>query len=189
MSIMWIVMVVGSILVLCFSAPGKIVSVMISASQNAITLCLELMAIYAVWLGILHIMEETRLTNLLAKGLSKPIDFCFGAVSMEAKKNISLNVASNLLGLGGAATPYGIKAMQNLDTGKLRANGAMIMLVVINSTGIQLLPTTVIGLRAMAGSIAPSNIILPSRIVTIIPTIIGVALVKSIYFSKKRNKT
>ncbi len=183
---MWCLMVVASIIMLCFSAPEKIVSVMMSASQNAISLCLELMAIYAVWLGVMQIMEQTQLTRLLSKGLSKPIDFCFGAINMEAKQNISLNIASNLLGLGGAATPYGIKAMKSLDTGAIKANGAMIMLVVINSTGLQLLPTTVIGLRAMAGSVAPSNIVLPSIIVTVIPTIIGVLLVRAIYIRKKK---
>ena len=182
-------MMVGSILMMCFNSPSTIISTMMTASQNAITLCLELIALYAVWLGILHIMDETKLTNLLAKGLSRPIDFCFGSISKQAKNNISMNIAGNILGLGGAATPYGIKAMQAMDTNGIKASGAMIMLVVINCTGIQILPTTVIGLRAMAGSTAPSDIVLPSVIVTILPTIIGIILVKLKYFRRNRGKT
>ena len=97
-----------------------------------------------------------------------------------------MNIASNIIGLGSTATPYGIKAMRGLDKGGGRATRAMIMLVVINSTGIQLLPTTVIGMRALAGSVSPSCVLWPTILATFIPTILGVVLVSIIY--KKGNK-
>ena len=100
-------------------------------------------------------------------------------------KNICLNVASNIIGIGSAATPYGIKAMKGLDKGETKANRAMIMLVVINSTGIQLLPTTVIGMRALAGSVSPSCILWPTIVATFLPTILGILLVSVIYRKKK----
>ena len=87
------------------------------------------------------------------------------------EKNICLNIASNIIGVGSAATPYGLKAMKGLDKGENRATRAMIMLVVINSTGFQLLPTTVIGMRALAGSVNPSCILWPTIVATFIPTI------------------
>ena len=179
-------MMISSILLLTFTEPANTVSVMLSACAKGITLCIELLAIYSLWLGILQIMEDAQITKFLAKGLSKPIDFCFGSVNPVAKNNITLNIASNILGLGSAATPFGIKAMNSLDEGAEKASKAMIMLVVINSTGIQFLPTTVIGMRAAANSVSPSNILLPSIIVTVIPTIIGVFLVKLFYRNKAK---
>ena len=103
----------------------------------------------------------------------------------ETEKNICLNIASNIIGIGSAATPYGIKAMQGLDKGEIKATRAMIMLVVINSTGIQLLPTTVIGMRAVAGSVSPSVILWPTIVATFVPTILGIVLTSIIYRKKK----
>ena len=98
-----------------------------------------------------------------------------------------MNIASNIIGLGSAATPYGIKAMRGLDKGDGRATRAMIMLVVINSTGIQLLPTTVIGMRALAGSVSPSCVLWPTIVATFVPTILGVLLVSAFYKKGKKN--
>lgn len=91
-----------------------------------------------------------------------------------------MNVSANMLGIGNAATPMGIKAMQALDDGSGKANFAMIMLIVINATSIQLLPTTVIGLRATAGSSSPADIILPTILATFATTILGIFLVHMI---------
>ena len=113
----------------------------------------------------------------------------FGKTDEETRKNICLNVSSNILGLGSAATPFGVKAMQGLDDGTGIATKAMIMLVVINSTGVQLLPTTVIGMRAIAGSVSPSVILLPTLVATFVPTALGIFLVKMLYRDKKKKVT
>ena len=97
-------------------------------------------------------------------------------------------ITTNIIGIGSAATPYGIKAMKGLDKGSDIATRAMIMLVVINSTGIQLLPTTVIGMRAIAGSVSPSCILWPTIIATFVPTILGVLLVMLIYRKNKKRQ-
>ena len=144
-------------------------------------MCIEFLGIYAIWLGILQVLDDTRLSHKLSQILRKPIRFIFGKTDPETEKNICLNVSSNILGLGSAATPFGIKAMQGMDKGSELATKGMIMLVIINSTGIQVLPTTVIGLRALAGSVAPSAIIWPTVVATFVPTIIGIILVKLIY--------
>ena len=181
MSKIWLFMIVSSLFVLVASAPEQALTSMMSASASGVQMCIEFLGIYAIWLGILQVLDDTRLSHKLSQILRKPIRFIFGATDPETEKNICLNVSSNILGLGSAATPFGIKAMQGMDKGSELATKGMIMLVIINSTGIQVLPTTVIGLRALAGSSAPSAIIWPTVIATFVPTIIGIILVKLIY--------
>ena len=181
MSKIWLFMIVSSLFVLVVSAPEKALTVMMGASANGVQMCIEFLGIYSIWLGVLQVLDDTKLSHKLSHLLQKPIRFVFGQTDPETEKNICLNVSSNILGLGSAATPFGIKAMQGMDKGSEIATKGMIMLVLINSTGIQVLPTTVIGLRALAGSVAPSCIIWPTIVATFIPTIIGIILVKLIY--------
>lgn len=181
MSKIWLFMIVSSLFVLVVTVPEQVLTVMMGASANGVQMCIEFLGIYAIWLGLLQVLDDTRLSHKLSQALAKPMRFIFGVTDPETEKNICLNVSSNILGLGSAATPFGIKAMQGMDKGGEIATKGMIMLVIINSTGIQVLPTTVIGLRALAGSVAPSAIIWPTIVATFIPTIIGIILVKLIY--------
>ena len=185
MSKIWIFMMISSLFVILITAPAKAIMLMMGASADGIQMCIEFLGIYAIWLGILQVLDDTKLSLKLSHLLKKPIRFIFGETDEETEKNICLNVASNILGLGSAATPFGIKAMQGLDKGSSFATKSMIMLVVVNSTGIQVLPTTVIGLRALAGSASPSCIIWPTVVSTFVPTIIGILLVKMFYKSSK----
>ena len=180
MNIFWLLMMLSSMLVLLIVNPSEVLSEMIGASTEALELCLELCAVYVVWLGFIELIDASGLSNKLAKLLRPLIKKIFKVDNEEIQKIISLNVSANMLGVGNAATPMGIKAMQALDDKSGKANFAMIMLVVINATSIQLLPTTVIGLRASAGSANPADIILPTLIVTITTTILGIILVHSI---------
>lgn len=170
-------MVVTSLCTLLFVNPSIVLSEMISAAASSFELCLELCAVYAVWLGILEIVDASGLGKKLAKLLRPLIKKLFKIDNEEVEKMIALNMSANLLGLGNAATPMGIKAMKALDDGSGKASFAMIMLVVVNATSIQLLPSTVIGLRASAGSANASDIILPTLITTIITTICGIFMV------------
>ena len=177
-------MILSLIMVSIFS-PSIAVGTIMDAAKTGVTMSIEFIGIYAVWMGFMQIMDDCGLSKKISNVLSKPVDYVFGRTDEETKKNICLNIASNILGLGSAATPYGIKAMQGLDKGQVRANRAMIMLVVINSTGIQLLPTTVIGMRALSGSISPSCVLWPTIVATFVPTLLGIILVSAIY---RRNK-
>lgn len=169
-----------SILVLLITNPGAVLSEMVNASTDALSLCIELCAVYAVWLGMLEMVEASGLGEKLAKLLRPLIKKIFKVDNEEIQKIIALNVSANMLGLGNAATPMGIKAMQALDDKSGKANFSMIMLIVLNATSIQLLPTTVIGLRASAGSTNPSDIILPTLMVTFCTTLLGIILVHTI---------
>lgn len=177
MSKIWFVMILLSTIVLLFTNPNAVVTEMLTASSSGVELCINLWGIYAVWLGIIEILDKCGLADKLARLLSPIIKFLFRSDNKEANKYIAINMSSNILGLGNAATPSGIKAMQHLDDGSGKANFSVIMLLVINSVSIQLLPTTVIGLRESAGSVNSSDIILPTILSSLITCFFAVSLV------------
>lgn len=178
MNKIWFVMVVGSICFMLWVDPSSVLNEMIDASSEALSLCIELCAVYAVWMGVLELVEASGLGNKLARLLHPLIKKLFKIDDSETEKMIALNMSANMLGLGNAATPMGINAMKRLDDGSGTATPAMIMLIVINATSIQLLPSTVIGLRAAAGSASPADIILPTLIATACTCTLGILLVK-----------
>lgn len=190
MNIFWTIMMLSSLLVLLVTNPSAVLSQMLEASADALKLCIELCAIYAVWLGIMQLVEASGLSEKLAKLLRPLIKKIFRVEDKETQKIIAMNVSANMLGLGNAATPMGIRAMQALDDKSGKANFAMIMLIVINATSIQLLPTTVIGLRQASGSTNPADIILPTLLVTFCTTALGIFLVHTIdrLMNRKRRK-
>jgi len=185
MSKIWLFLMIFSLIMISIFSPSIAIGAMMDSAKTGVTMAIEFIGIYAVWLGFMQIVDDCGIGKKISNALSKPVDYVFGRTDEETKKNICLNIASNIIGLGSAATPYGIKAMQGLDKGGKKATRAMIMLVVINSTGIQLLPTTVIGMRALAGSVSPSCILWPTIVATFVPTILGIVLVSIIY--KRKN--
>ncbi len=178
MNRIWFIMIVASLSLLVWTSPSNILNTMVGAASDAFALSLELCAVYAVWLGILEIVEVSGLSDKLAKLLKPVIKKLFKIDDVETEKFIALNMSANILGLGNAATPMGINAMKRLDDGSGEATPAIIMLIVLNATSLQLLPTTVIGLRAAAGSQSPADIILPTLLATICTCSLGIILVK-----------
>ena len=176
-----------SLTTLVFCAPDLIINTMITESKNVVSLCINLIAIYAVWMGILEIVEKTGLSEKLAKLLYKPIKKLFKINDKEQIKYVALNLSANFLGLGNAATPSGIKAVQSMQSNLKQTKFALLMLLVVNSTSIQLLPTTAIGLLANAGSSNPSSIIFPTLIATTVSTVFSV-LVLIMYNKFKKRK-
>lgn len=138
----------------------------------------------------MKIFEETGISNLICKILSPVVDFLFGKnLTKEAKQYISLNMSANILGMGGAATPMGIKAINCLNDGKPKATNQMIMLIVLSATSLQLFPTSTIGLLAEKGADDPTSIMIPSFLSSFISTIIGIMgvfLFSNISFKKGR---
>jgi len=162
-----------------FAGADKALPAMLTASNEALSLSIKLMAVYAVWLGIIKIVEETGISNALAKILRPFIRFLFGKdIKPDTEKYISVWFSSNLFGMGNAATPMAISAIESMDDKSGRATDEMIMLFVLSASGFQLIPTTVISLRAAAGSATPSDIILPTLITALTGSVIGVLAVK-----------
>lgn len=185
MNLIWTISVVVSFVVLTITSPSSVLPLAVDAGTRAVKCAVELVAVYAVWLGVFGVAEQCNAVQKLANLLGKVNRFLYGAISPEASKNVSLNMASNLLGIGNAATPSAIAAIKQLEKDEtLSRSGAM--LFVLNACGIQLVPTTVVGLRASVGSQNASSVLLPTFIVTVITAIIGVLLVNIAYGRAKR---
>ena len=188
MNKIWFWLTVTSICILIYLNPEIVLPSMLEASENTLKLCMSLCAIYSVWLGILQVMEDSGINKKLSKFLSPVTKKIFGSLDEATNELICMNISCNILGMGGAATPLGMKAMQRLDDGSGNANRAMMMLIIFASTSMQFLPTTVIGLRITAGSSSASNIILPTIIAAVSTTLIGIGLALIIEHFKKARK-
>jgi len=181
MNVVWtIVMIVGLIIMLITNVELAVPSILDGGSK-AITLSLKLWGIYAVWLGILKIVEETELDKKLAKLFQPLIRFLVGKTDDYTNNQIAINITSNILGMGNASTPSGMNAIAGLDKGSKYATAGMIMIMILNSSSLQLIPTTIVGLRTMAGSSVASDIIIPTLISTFVTTFVGIILVKIYY--------
>ena len=163
---------------LAISNVELVMSSLLAGGSKAIELSLKLWGIYTLWLGILKIVEDTGLDKKLAKLLSPIIRLLFGKTDEYTQNQIAINITSNLFGMGNASLPSGMNAIAGLDKGSKYATSAMILVIILNSTSLQLIPTTIIGLRATAGSASPADIILPTLIATISSTLVGIILVK-----------
>ena len=173
----WFYITLTSICILAFVNPNQILTTMLNTSKQSLLLCANLLSIYAVWLGVLQIMQDCGLITKLSKLLSPITKKLFGNIDQTTNEYICANLSANILGMGGAATPMGIQAMQRLGDNSDTATRSMIMLFVINATSLQLVPTTIIGLRSTYGSTNATSIFLPSLIATIATTAIGILLV------------
>ena len=178
MSKVWYIMLLGSVSSLMFTDHGKAVTSMIAGSQSTVKLALELVALYGFWLGLFGIIEKIGLADALSRLLRPVVKFLFPGLSDKGGKYVTMNMAANLLGLGNASTPMAMHAIREMDTGSTRASQNMIMLTVISATSLQLLPTTVIGLRATHGAVNPADFLFPATVATVISTILGITLVK-----------
>ena len=184
----WFLMMIASFSILIFVNPSIILGEMISATTSVLSLCFELLAVYTVWLGMLELIDKSGLGNKIAKLLRPFIRKILKIEDEETQKIVALNLSANILGLGNAATPAGIKAMERLDSGNGIASASMIMLIVLNVTSLQLLPTTIIGMRESAGSASASDIIFPTMIATIVTTLTGVVLAMLCEKIRKRKR-
>ena len=178
MNLIWVAIMIVGLGIMLFSNVEMAFATILTGSEKAIALSLKLWAIYAIWLGLLKIVEETHLDQKIAKLLSPIIDFLVGKTDDKTKNYIAINLTSNLLGMGNASTPSGIDGMAGLDKGSKYITTAMAMFFILNVTSLQLIPTTVISLRVLHGSKSANDIILPTLISTIASTFSGVVLVK-----------
>ena len=167
--------------------PETVTNVLFFDLEKSVVLILNLIPIMAFWTGLMRIVEKTNILNKLTYLLKPLIKYLFKDVQNDIKavNAILMTLAANLFGIGNSATAFGIIAMQEMQKGNKRkqiANNAMCMFLIINVSSIQLIPLNVIKLRADSGSIAPSEIMVPTLIVTAISTIVAVLFAK--YFER-----
>lgn len=186
MNVVFSALVAISLAIMLFTSPAQAFPSMIDGVKGAITLSLKLLAIYSVWLSALRMMQATRLDQKLSRLLRPAIKRLFKGESDSAYSNISINLSANMLGMGGVATPAGIKAMADMQDGSNKITHNMALLIVINATSVQLVPATVIALRAAAGSSDASSIFFPTLIATTVSTVSGVLICKVLALKKDK---
>ena len=165
-----------SVIFISFSSPDLVLKSITDGANKGILLSFNLLAIYSVWSGILEIAQNCGLNAKISKLLKPIINKLFKNISTQTEEEIAINLSANLLGMGGIATPSGIKATTMLtDNGN--HDGAC-MLLVLASTSLQILPTTVISLRQSFNSISPFDIFIPSLLSTTLSTVLGIFLYK-----------
>ena len=184
LNILWPMFIIISFIYAFFS--GNINNVnnsIFESTEGAVTLSLTLLGTMCLWNGIMAVASKTTVVERLTKFLRPLIKFLFPDLKNNnfIQKQISMNMIANILGLGNAATPLGIKAMQSMQKDNIQKDkltNSMVMLVVINTASLQIIPTTVIAIRNSLGSANPTKIIFPVWIATIVAAIIGVLVTK-----------
>ena len=173
---------------------GQVTTAAIKAANTGVEIAIGLIGVMALWLGVMKVAEEAGLTKVLAR-MVKPITrWLFPTIPSEhpAIGAMIMNIAANMLGLSNAATPLGLKAMEELDKlnpNKGEATDDMCTFLVLNTSAITLVPATAIAIRASLGSQNPQMIIVPAILAATCATIVGVATVKLIQrFNKTRKK-
>lgn len=145
---------------------NELSTALLESGASSIELLLTMAGIMCLWSGIMKIAEESGFTSVIAKLFAPLLRPLFPDLSKDspAFRSITMNISANILGLGNAATPFGLKAMEQLHTLNDRSDTAsneMVVFVVMNTASLQLLPTTVATLRQSYGSAAPFEIIVP----------------------------
>lgn len=162
---------------------NEVIEAILKSTQKAVEISLGLIGIMAFWLGMVNIAKKSGLINLFSKIIKKPLLKIFPNLkeNNDAISNIALNISANALGLMNAATPFGIKAMENMqekNENKEYATNSMCTFLAINTAGFQIVPAVVIAILSANGMENPTQIIIPTLIVTTI------AFLSALFFSK-----
>ncbi|MBO5500725.1 MAG: spore maturation protein A, partial [Clostridia bacterium] len=169
---LWLLMIATSLLWGMLTGQGNLVlPAALEGAQTAITVSLQLLAGYLFFCGMIEIMNKLEIRQKVSLFARPLIQKLMGAtMDDQAVQAVCMNLSANLLGLGNAATPYGIEAARLIDGAESRNRHGLYMLLIINATSIQLLPTTVLTLRIAAGSVQPNAILVPSMVSTAVST-------------------
>lgn len=164
---------------------GAVTDSAISSSKTAVEIAIGLVGVMALWLGLMKVAEEAGLVKALGKALRPIMKRLFPEIPEDhpAVGSIVANVAANFFGLGNAATPLGIKAMQELqelNSNKDEASDAMVLFLAINTSSVTLISSSVIAYRAAANSANITEIIAPTIIATMISTAVAIVSCKTL---------
>ncbi len=168
--------------------PETVSNVLLYDLQKSVDLILGLISVMAFWSGLMRIVEKSGILNQLSKAIKPLIKILFSDIQNNTKaiNAVIMCIAANMFGIGNSATALGIKAMEEMQKGNKNKNVAMnsmCMLLVINMSSIQLIPLTIIKMRADAGAANPNDIILPTIVATTFSTIVAILFAK--YYERK----
>lgn len=190
-NVIWVALILIAIIYSLLTGQVETInSGILTHATSGVNLILEMMPLIVLWTGIMKIAEKSGLLHVFARALNPLLRRLFPSLPRDHKAlgYIASNIGANMLGLGSAATPFGLKAMDELQKDnpkKDTATEAMITFLVLNTGGVTLIPTTVIALRIMHGSANPTEIIITSILATAVSSISGLVLD---YFIRRRKR-
>ena len=188
----WVFMTVIGVVFALFNGTMEAVNkAVFDGAKEAVTLCIGLISVLVFWLGMMRIAEESGLLERLSRLFRPLVKILFPEVppNHPAMGYILSNMISNMFGLGNAATPLGIKAMEELkklNGGKTSASRSMVTFLAINTASITIIPTTVIAIRINYHSVSPTEIVVPTIIATIISAIGAILIDRYFYYRRSR---
>lgn len=197
LNLLWAAMIAIGIIYAAFTGNMTAVSDgVLSSAKEAVSLCITMLGVMALWTGLMEIATKSGLVAKCTKMIAPFMRWLFPGISAESKamQYMTTNVIANMFGLGWAATPAGLKAMEALreeDRSGLAKKGvatdAMCTFLVMNISCLQLIPVNMIAYRSQYGSVNPTGIIVPALIANLINTVVAIAFCKVVcYFGKER---
>lgn len=183
-NIIWVLLIILGILYSLFTNNlDNLNTTIMDSTKVSLDMLFKIFPVLALWMGLTKIAEQSGLLKKLSNRLSPLLTKIFPDIPKEDESLglIASNVVSNIFGLGSAATPFGLKAMQclqRLNKKKNTVTKSMITFLTLNTSGLTLIPTTIISLRLMYGSLKPTSIVLACILSTIISTISGLFMDK-----------
>ena len=184
LNLVWPIFIILSFIFAIFSGNlEELNSSIFSSTEETIKLCLSLLGTVCLWNGIMEIANQTTIIHYLTIILKPVMRFLFPDIDENSKiyQEISMNIIANILGLGNAATPLGLKAMKSMQEENTKPevlSDSMAVFIVLNSASIQIIPTTVIAIRSSMGSVQPTAIIFPVWVATICASVAGILVTK-----------
>ena len=188
----WGVFILLGVIISIIKGDNNLTNNLITSGTKGIDIIINLVPLMCLWLGTMKIADSSGLLTIISNKLSKFIRVIFPEIPKgdPAIAYISSNIVMNMLGLGNAATPFGIKAMtrlKELNNNSDVASRSMITFLVINTSSVTIIPTTVISLRIASGSSNPTEIMTACIITTFLSTMIGLLIDRLFYFIWRRH--
>lgn len=182
--------IVGILFTILFGSISALNDTILNSASSGVQMVLDLLPIIVLWSGIMKIAEKSGMLTKVGNFVKPVLSKLFPSLKKDSKAlgYITSNICANAMGLGSAATPFGLKAMEEMqkeNPKKEEASDAMITFLVLNTSGVTIVPTTVIALRMMHKSANPEEIIITSILATICASIAGLTLD---YIRRKRKK-
>ena len=183
---LWGIFIILGIIVSIIKGDGNLTNNLLTSGIKGIDMIISLIPLMCLWLGIMKIADSSGLLNVISNKLSKVIRIIFPEIPKgdPAIAYISSNIVMNMLGLGNAATPFGIKAMTRLkeiNNNRDAASRSMITFLVINTSSVTIIPATVISLRIASGTNNPTEIMTACIITTFLSSFIGLLIDRLFY--------
>ncbi len=188
MNAIFTVVFILSTVILLIIEPNGFLSALLEGSAKSASVCVSLLATYAVWLGLMQVWEDSGVSRAVSKLLKPLTKKLFRIEDDETVNTIAMNLSVNVLGISGAGTPYGIQACKLLDKTD-NAEYASSMFFALNATSIQLLPTSIIGVRVAMHSASPYDVVLPILLTSLFSTLLAVCLTRLCIPPKRTTQT